>query len=106
MVKWKTVWSTGYILVHSFKLNSNQNETKQFHGLTNLIWQARPLCMNAAQDGEYGELVDPFLENQYEPYEMARMVACAAAAVRHSGRRRPKMSQVNNKFVFYYQKST
>lgn len=50
--------------------------------------------MNAIHDGEYGELVDPFLENQYEPYEMARMVACAAAAVRHSGRRRPKMSQV------------
>lgn len=62
--------------------------------------------MNAAQDGEYGELVDPFLENQYEPYEMARMVACAAAAVRHSGRRRPKMSQVNNKFISYYQKFT
>ncbi|XP_009147911.2 proline-rich receptor-like protein kinase PERK7 isoform X3 [Brassica rapa] len=59
-----------------------------------LVDWARPLCMNAAQDGEYGELVDPFLENQYEPYEMARMVACAAAAVRHSGRRRPKMSQI------------
>ncbi|KAJ4917559.1 Proline-rich receptor-like protein kinase PERK7 [Raphanus sativus] len=59
-----------------------------------LVDWARPLCMNAAQDGEYGELVDPFLENQYEPYEMARMVACAAAAIRHSGRRRPKMSQI------------
>ncbi|KAG7649038.1 putative proline-rich receptor-like protein kinase PERK7 RLK-Pelle-PERK-1 family [Arabidopsis thaliana] len=59
-----------------------------------LVDWARPLCMSAAQDGEYGELVDPFLENQYEPYEMARMVACAAAAVRHSGRRRPKMSQI------------
>ncbi|KAF8048642.1 hypothetical protein N665_2447s0001 [Sinapis alba] len=59
-----------------------------------LVDWARPLCMNAAQDGEYGELVDPFLENQYEPYEMVRMVACAAAAVRHSGRRRPKMSQI------------
>ncbi|KAF2607476.1 hypothetical protein F2Q68_00043388 [Brassica cretica] len=59
-----------------------------------LVDWARPLCMDAAHDGEYGELVDPFLENQYEPYEMARMVACAAAAVRHSGRRRPKMSQI------------
>ncbi|CAH8362989.1 unnamed protein product [Eruca vesicaria subsp. sativa] len=59
-----------------------------------LVDWARPLCMNAAQDGEYGELVDPFLENQYERFEMARMVACAAAAVRHSGRRRPKMSQI------------
>ncbi|CAA7048265.1 unnamed protein product [Microthlaspi erraticum] len=59
-----------------------------------LVDWARPLCMNAAQDGDYGELVDPLLENRYEPYEMARMVACAAAAVRHSGRRRPKMSQI------------
>ncbi|KAG5391476.1 hypothetical protein IGI04_021439 [Brassica rapa subsp. trilocularis] len=59
-----------------------------------LVDWARPFCMNAAQDGEYGELVDPFLENQYERYEMARIVACAAAAVRHSGRRRPKMSQI------------
>ncbi|KAL1209227.1 Proline-rich receptor-like protein kinase PERK7 [Cardamine amara subsp. amara] len=59
-----------------------------------LVDWARPLCMNAAQDGEYGKLVDPFLENQYEPNQMARMVACAVAAVRHSGRRRPKMSQI------------
>ncbi|ESQ48014.1 hypothetical protein EUTSA_v10020178mg [Eutrema salsugineum] len=59
-----------------------------------LVDWARPLCLNAAQDGDYSELVDPRLENQYEPHEMARMVACAAAAVRHSARRRPKMSQI------------
>ncbi|CAN8269061.1 unnamed protein product [Cochlearia groenlandica] len=59
-----------------------------------LVNWARPLCLNAAQDGDYSELVDPRLENQYEPYEMARMLACAAAAIRHSARRRPKMSQI------------
>ncbi|CAN8302919.1 unnamed protein product [Cochlearia groenlandica] len=59
-----------------------------------LVDWARPLCMSAGQTGEYGELVDRFLENQYEPYKMARMVACAAAAVSHSARRRPKMSQI------------
>ncbi|KAG2315883.1 hypothetical protein Bca52824_019005 [Brassica carinata] len=59
-----------------------------------LVDWARPLCLKAAQDGDYSELVDPRLENQYEPYEMARMVACAAAAIRHSARRRPKMSQI------------
>ncbi|KAH0843434.1 hypothetical protein HID58_092019 [Brassica napus] len=59
-----------------------------------LVDWARPLCINAAQDGDYSELADPRLENQYEPNEMARMVACAAAAVRHSARRRPKMSQI------------
>ncbi|CAF1932960.1 putative proline-rich receptor-like protein kinase PERK6 [Brassica napus] len=59
-----------------------------------LVDWARPLCINAAQDGDYSELADPRLENEYEPNEMARMVACAAAAVRHSARRRPKMSQI------------
>ncbi|XP_010465995.1 PREDICTED: putative proline-rich receptor-like protein kinase PERK6 [Camelina sativa] len=59
-----------------------------------LVDWARPLCINAAQDGDYSELVDPRLENQYEPHEMAQMVACAAAAIRHSARRRPKMSQI------------
>ncbi|KAG7631757.1 Serine-threonine/tyrosine-protein kinase catalytic domain [Arabidopsis suecica] len=59
-----------------------------------LVDWARPICLNAAQDGDYSELVDPRLENQYEPHEMAQMVACAAAAVRHSARRRPKMSQI------------
>lgn len=63
-----------------------------------MVTQARPLCLNAAQDGDYSELVDPRLENQYEPHEMAQMVACAAAAIRHSARRRPKMSQASFTF--------
>lgn len=57
--------------------------------------QARPLLTHAMEEGEYDELVDPNLENNYNPNEMARMVACAAASIRHSARRRPKMSQVN-----------
>lgn len=58
--------------------------------------QARPLCLQAAQDGDYSQLVDPRLENKFDPHEMARMVACAAASIRHSARRRPKMSQVRH----------
>lgn len=49
----------------------------------------------ALEDGNYSELVDPRLENNFNPQEMARMVALAAASVRHSARRRPKMSQVS-----------
>lgn len=48
----------------------------------------------ALEDGEYDELVDPFLEKNYNLNEMARMVACAAASIRHSARKRPRMSQV------------
>lgn len=58
------------------------------------VLQARPLCLKAAQDGDYSQLADPRLESNYDQQEMARMASCAAAAIRHSARRRPKMSQV------------
>lgn len=56
--------------------------------------QARPLLSQAIEDGDFRELADPKMENIYNPQEMARMVSCAAAAIRHSARKRPKMSQV------------
>ncbi|XP_040999745.1 proline-rich receptor-like protein kinase PERK4 [Juglans microcarpa x Juglans regia] len=59
-----------------------------------LVDWARPLLARALEEGEYDELVDPKLENNYNPNEMARMVASAAASIRHSARRRPKMSQI------------
>ncbi|GMN37407.1 hypothetical protein TIFTF001_006785 [Ficus carica] len=59
---------------------------------------ARPLCLKALEDGNYDELVDPRLENNYAPHEMTRMVACAATSIRHSARQRPKMSQFKNRF--------
>lgn len=48
----------------------------------------------ALEDGNFDVLVDPRLQNNYNHNEMARMVACAAACVRHSAKRRPRMSQV------------
>lgn len=48
----------------------------------------------ALEDGNFNELADARLEGNYSPQEMARMVTCAAASIRHSGRKRPKMSQV------------
>ena len=56
--------------------------------------QARPLCAKALEDGNYGELVDPALEGNYDLQEVACMVACAGASVSHSAKRRPKMSRV------------
>lgn len=57
--------------------------------------QARPLCERAMNEGNYNELADPRLESNFVPQEMARMVACAAASIRHSARLRPKMSEVD-----------
>ena len=50
--------------------------------------------MRALEDGNYDELVDARLGKDFNPNEIARMIACAAACVRHSARRRPRMSQV------------
>lgn len=56
--------------------------------------QSRPILGRVVDGGSFEELVDPKLEDNYDPTEMLRMVACAAASIRHSARRRPKMSQV------------
>jgi hypothetical protein len=45
-------------------------------------------------DGDYDGLVDERLDGDYDQMEAARVVACAAACIRHTARRRPKMSQV------------
>ncbi|RAL48564.1 hypothetical protein DM860_005988 [Cuscuta australis] len=61
----------------------------------NLVDWARPILTSAAADGgSFEDLVDPRLENEYNSHEMRCMVVCAAASIRHSARRRPKMSQI------------
>ncbi|RAL51076.1 hypothetical protein DM860_005432 [Cuscuta australis] len=59
-----------------------------------LVDWARPLLTRALEEGNFNTLVDPRLENDYNHNEISRMIACAAACVRHSARRRPRMSQV------------
>lgn len=59
-----------------------------------IVIQARPLLTRALEEGNFDSLIDQRLQNNYNQNEMARMVACAAACVRHSARRRPRMSQV------------
>ncbi|TXG61390.1 hypothetical protein EZV62_012753 [Acer yangbiense] len=59
-----------------------------------LVDWARPQLNRALEDGNFDGLIDSKLQNDYNHNEMARMVACAAACVRHSARRRPRMSQI------------
>ncbi|XP_042425672.1 proline-rich receptor-like protein kinase PERK4 [Zingiber officinale] len=59
-----------------------------------LVDRARPILSRALADGNYDELADPRLDGKFHPTEMARVVAAAAASVRHSAKRRPKMSQI------------
>ncbi|KAL0422744.1 UNVERIFIED_CONTAM: putative proline-rich receptor-like protein kinase PERK6 [Sesamum latifolium] len=59
-----------------------------------LVDWARPILIRVTDGGSYDALVDPRLGDNYDPQEMLRMVHCAAASIRHSARRRPKMSQI------------
>ncbi|MED6220663.1 Proline-rich receptor-like protein kinase perk1 [Stylosanthes scabra] len=59
-----------------------------------LVDWARPLLTRALEDQNFDPLIDPRLKDDYEPNEMTRMVACAAASIRHSAKHRPRMSQI------------
>lgn len=54
--------------------------------------------MRALETGDFSELADPRLEKHYVEAEMYRMIEAAAACVRHSAPKRPRMVQV--RFVF------
>ncbi|CAI0377266.1 unnamed protein product [Linum tenue] len=86
------VFSFGVVLLElitgrpPLDLQSNMDES--------LVDWARPRCSKALEDGNCQELADPRLEGNYNPQEMSHMVACAANAIRHSSKKRPKMSQI------------
>ena len=60
-----------------------------------LLLQARPLLTKALEEDTFDELIDPKLAANYDAVDIQRLIACAAAAVRHTARSRPRMSQVN-----------
>ncbi|KAK4590652.1 hypothetical protein RGQ29_020994 [Quercus rubra] len=59
-----------------------------------LVERVRPWLRQALEHGNFDEIVDPRLHNNYISTEMARMVACAAACIGHLAHSRPKMSQI------------
>ncbi|CAM0879315.1 unnamed protein product [Alopecurus aequalis] len=63
-------------------------------GDESLVEWARPLLTQALETGNVGGLLDPRLENNFNEVEMFRMIEAAAACIRHSASRRPRMSQV------------
>ncbi|KAK8535459.1 hypothetical protein V6N13_081587 [Hibiscus sabdariffa] len=85
------VFSFGVMLL---ELISGHRPVGSSYAEDSLVEWARPLLSKALEDGNFDSLIDPKLQEEYNQNEMARMVACAAACVRHSARRRPRMSQV------------
>ncbi|OVA20349.1 Protein kinase domain [Macleaya cordata] len=87
------VFSFGVMLLELITGRRPVDATQSFMDDSLVDW-ARPLLSRAMEDGNFDALVDPRLQKDYNPNEMKQMVACAASCVRHSARRRPRMSQV------------
>ncbi|KAB2611321.1 proline-rich receptor-like protein kinase PERK1 [Pyrus ussuriensis x Pyrus communis] len=87
------VFSYGVVLLELITGCQPIDKTQTFIDDSMVEW-ARPLLAKALETGNFDALVDVRLQNDYNTSEMACMLACAAACVRHSGRRRPRMSQV------------
>ncbi|XP_020167535.1 proline-rich receptor-like protein kinase PERK4 [Aegilops tauschii subsp. strangulata] len=88
------VYSYGVMLVELLTGRRPIDATAHLVLEDGLVEWARPALSRALADGDYGAVADPRLQGSYDPVEMARVVASAAACVRHSAKKRPKMSQI------------
>ncbi|XP_031252697.1 proline-rich receptor-like protein kinase PERK15 isoform X1 [Pistacia vera] len=86
------VFSFGVLLLELITGLRPSHRNPSFDDDSMVDW-AKPLLAQALEEGNFGPLVDPKLK-EYDSTGMARMVACAAASVHHSARRRPRMSQI------------
>lgn len=87
------VFSFGVVLLELITGRKPVDASKPL-GDESLVEWARPLLTQALETGNPGELVDVRLNKNYNEVEMFRMIEAAAACIRHSASRRPKMSQV------------
>ncbi|KAG9153183.1 hypothetical protein Leryth_020592 [Lithospermum erythrorhizon] len=87
------VYSFGVVLLELITGRKPVDSNQSFMDDSLVDW-ARPVLTRALEDNNFDALVDLRIRNDYNQNEMGRMVACAAACVRHSAKRRPRMSQV------------
>ncbi|CAE5960011.1 unnamed protein product [Arabidopsis arenosa] len=92
------VFSFGVVLLELITGRRPVDKSQPFADDDSIVDWAKPLMIQVLNDGNFDGLVDPRLENDFDINEMTRMVACAAASVRHSAKRRPKMSQIVRAF--------
>ncbi|XP_054786787.1 proline-rich receptor-like protein kinase PERK8 isoform X2 [Prosopis cineraria] len=87
------VYSFGVVLLE-LVTGRKPVDTSQPTGDESLVEWARPLLNQVLDTEDYDILVDPRLERNYNRNEMFRMIEAAAACVRYSASKRPRMSQV------------
>lgn len=73
-------------------------DTSQPMGDESLVEWARPLLGHALDTGNFEGLTDPRIGSNYVDSEMFQMIEAAAACVRHSAAKRPRMGQVVRAF--------
>ncbi|KAI3769780.1 hypothetical protein L6452_00893 [Arctium lappa] len=87
------VYSYGVVLL---ELITGRRPITRHSDEDTLIDWVRPILMHASDEGSFEKIVDPRIKENYDRDKMHRMIACAAACIRHSPRIRPKMSQRTN----------
>ncbi|MCD7450703.1 Proline-rich receptor-like protein kinase perk8 [Datura stramonium] len=87
------VYSYGVVLLELITGRKPVDQSQPL-GDESLVEWARPLLAQALETENFEDIVDPRLENNFVAGEMFRMIEAAAACVRHSGSKRPRMSQV------------
>ncbi|CAH9119615.1 unnamed protein product [Cuscuta europaea] len=91
------VYSFGVVLLELIT-GRKPVDASQPLGDESLVEWARPLLSHALENKEFQQLTDPGLEKNYVDSEMFRMVEAAAACIRHSSAKRPRMGQVVRAF--------
>ncbi|KAF8399706.1 hypothetical protein HHK36_015576 [Tetracentron sinense] len=87
------VFSFGVVLLELLTGRKPVDPTQPL-GDESLVEWARPLLIQALETGDFTELADPRLEKSYVESEMFTMIEAAAACIRHSAPKRPRMVQV------------
>ncbi|XP_024517882.1 proline-rich receptor-like protein kinase PERK8 isoform X2 [Selaginella moellendorffii] len=86
------VYSFGVVLLELIT-GRKPVDTSQPLGEESLVEWSRPLINQALETQNLDLMADPLL-NEYSKDEMLRMLRSAAACVRHSANKRPKMAQI------------
>ncbi|KAG2328284.1 hypothetical protein Bca4012_037323 [Brassica carinata] len=87
------VFSFGVVILELITGRKPVNKSQTFandEDDDSIVDWAKPLMIQALNDRNFDGLVDPCLEDNFYITEMTRMVACTAATVRYSAKRRPK----------------
>ncbi|KAI4373312.1 hypothetical protein MLD38_011448 [Melastoma candidum] len=91
------VFSFGVVLLELITGRKPVDQSQPL-GDESLVEWARPLLSQALENEDCGGLVDPRLESNYVEPELFQLIEAAAACVRHSAAKRPRMGQVVRAF--------